>query len=68
MATPLAKNATCVTVAPALGVADAVTVTAAPTAALELFVGVEIETVGSEATAVTVTGAESVILPLSSIA
>ena len=61
MATPPAKNATCVIVEPALGVAEAVTLTAVPTVAVELLAGAVIAT-AVEATAVTVTAAEVTVV------
>jgi len=68
MATPLAKNSTCVTLAPELGDAFADTFVASPRLTVEPAVGDEIATVGTDARAVTETADESVVLPLSSIA
>ena len=67
MATPSARNWTLVIVVPRPAVAVALTVTAVPTVALELFAGEEIETVGATARTVTVRVADWV-LPLSSVA
>ena len=54
--------------APVLAVADPVSVTAEPTEPVELLAGAVRDTVGSAATAVTVTAFERAWLPLSSMA
>ena len=68
IATPLAKNATCVTVAPVLGEAVAVTWLAALIVTEEPFAGAETATLETLVAAVTGTGVERTALPLSSTA
>ena len=64
----LRKNCTLLIVAPALGVAVAVTVWSTPMVAVELLAGVVMETVGTDAAADTEMAVEVARLPLSSVA
>ena len=68
MATPLAKNATELMVAPVLALAEAVTVTEGPTVAVALLTGELIATVvTAAAAAVTLTALEVTTAPVESV-